>query len=413
MATQLVGERKGTTLHGSLSGLSFVVCGAFLLGYCVLAKAQDDMPPDAPEVPQDQPRFLVSPELVESQLSEAAAFDPQAMSLDNGGPAVCEAVLTHAANVYAREFSLDDKKSWVYAKKCGSSSGSSSAGIDLLVGKLPVGFSGSRQEQAKWCNENERYSRRTQGYERIENQVMATAIQNWSQCIEAYASNLIIRVSPSLDDNVFQFRIKNGTNNRQKLTSLSVISNEGRGVTCDTSIPPDIEIRPAEYHSFVCQRTYVEVERLGEPYKVLPGGSISIGNPLSPYLYSFEERYKDGLIPEPDIVKTVFRLDGQHIATKGYWGGGAAHAMLYCGGVIPNDKPRPGFDLIDMGKREVRVAGRGLCGRAPHCDSHNEFCQEVFWVKGCYINKVWHDWYKDKIAQSNIAYSKEAVCAVQ
>ena len=367
------------------------------------AVAQGPSPSD-PAVPRGEPRFLVQPDKADAELKALKAGN-------ENSPSVCNAVLQHAANVYASEFSIDDKKSWVYQKKCGSSSRSSNTGIDLIVDALSLGFSDNQAEQAKWCNEHESYSSRVQGYQRLENRVMATAIQNWSQCIDAYSQNLFVHVTPSLDDNVFQFRVKNGTDVPRVLTGLGVISNEGTGLTCDSKIPPNVTIKPSQWHSFVCQRNYVTVQRDGKPYEVLPGGSISVANNLSPYLYSFRERFRNDDVPTEKIVKRVFVLDGQHIATKGYWSEGRRSAILYCSGAVPNDQPRVGFDLIDMGKREVRSQGRGACPRAGFCDSHGEFCNELFWVKGCYINKEWHEWYKGEIARVGIAYSGEAVCA--
>lgn len=213
-----------------------------------------------------------------------------------------------------------------------------------------------------------------------------------------------------------QFKIKNGTNVNQTITSVSALSDERDGLDCDRKVPPEIVIKPNETAAFNCTRSYVDVSRNGETFAVLPGGTITFSSPLTGYLYSFKERFKKDISPEPDVPpKFVVSLEGAHIRTNAYWAGGRRLVPQYCSddAAAHLDAQRPGFDLVVDGTYEKQSSpfGRGLCGKPPVCDSHNEFCRELYYRKACYINTAWHDWYKREMTAKNIAYSKESVCA--
>ena len=327
----------------------------------------------------------------------------------------CRAVLEHAVHVYASEFSVDDKKAWTYAKKCGSSAGSSNIGVDIIIEEMPIGLSAGEQSREQWCNTNESYRTRYQAYQKLENRVFATAISNWRQCMLAKQNNLFTTVNVSTTDTVFQFNVKNGTAHNENITRVSVLSDLGEGISCSPEVSDDdpIVVGPNQTKSILCSREFVEVVRSGESYEVLPAGTITFDNTLSPFFYTFNERFKTDDVPDPEIPpKLIVRLDGQHIATRGYWAGGRASSMLYCSTRI--DIPQAGYELVEVtGRREERAPfgqPRGRCGRAPYCDSHNEFCNEVYFGKSCFINKEWHDWYKAWATQHGVGYSKESVC---
>jgi hypothetical protein len=375
-----------------------------------VAAAADESLPDPASL------FITDPAEVDHELTaakkrgKALALHPKSYvpNLDQTA-STCDAVLVHAAKVYASEYSLDDQKSWAYAKKCGSSSSSSNFAVNLVIEEMPLGLSGGRAAEDKWCNENSSYATRTQGYQKIENKVMALAIQNWGQCMEAAQNNLHTRVNVSITDTVFQFKIKNGTDEIRSITAVSANSDEGSGLSCDSQRLP-LQIKPNQVATFNCVRSYVDVTRGGARFQVLPGGTITFANNISPYFYSFKERFKVDAMPDPAIPpKILVSLNGAHLGTRAYWSGGRHSSLRHCPGV-PINQPREGVDLVEIGSYEKRTFGRGQCATEPYCDSHNEFCREVFYTQACFVNKAWHEWYKTEMEKLGVAYSREAVC---
>ncbi|WP_428398941.1 hypothetical protein [Marinobacter salarius] len=330
----------------------------------------------------------------------------------------CRAVLQHAVNVYATEFSVDEKKAWAYAKACGSSGSSQNLAIDIVIEEMPIGMSGGSESREKWCNENSSYQNNYRAAQKVENRVFATAIVNWRQCMQAKEKNLVTEVNVSTTDTVFNFNVTNRTPHNEDITSVNIISDLGEGITCDqepTKNQP-IEIGPSQTKSILCWREFVSVERKGQKFEVLPSGTITFSNTLSPFFYTFNEQFKNEATPEPDIPRKIaMPLTGQHIGTKGYWQGGARHKLLYCKNRI--DVPPSGYELVEVtSRREERVVSmakpRGRCGASPFCDSAGEFCNEVYFGVACNINKEWHDWYKSWAAENGVAYSEESVCRI-
>lgn len=326
----------------------------------------------------------------------------------------CKDVLVYAARNYMSRFSLDERKAWVYAQKCGGSTSSTSAGLDMLVEAVPIGVNVSNSNQKQWCEDNRRLDVYRAIVESIDSTVSIPAVQNWASCMEAYSRDLITRVRITPDEETIHLLLKNNTANLESLTGVFVHSKENAGLTCSPSPQPGNPDTLQMNREFLinCTRLPIDVVRKGSSYKVLTGGSITAVTTLSSYLYSFPERFVEDVTPTTTPPqRQALSLKGMHAGTKAYWSGGAASQLLPCAKIDP---PAPNFELIEISTREERVKGfgnpRGICGTPPYCDSAGEFCAEVYYTKACFINREWHEWYRAQNLSNNIPYSAESVC---
>lgn len=323
---------------------------------------------------------------------------------------VCRDVLVYAARNWMTTFSREEQQAWAYHHACKSSGASMSLGLEALVEGVPVVGSLSASQRKDWCSNNQRYEAYSDAYSRVESTVSKTAVNNWLSCTEAAQRSLTTKARFSPNEDLLQLAMTNGTPETRRITRMVVQTEHPDAITCQpeptwwrsVSLPPSATV------SVDCTRSYVKVRRGGEEYEILPGGSISIDNGLAPFIFGFPERFKVEAVPRGKPERILFRLDGMHIGTNAYWAAERAVELQQCHDLaIPE-----GFSLVEVGRRETgRVWGRGLCGRAPMCDGHNEWCKELFYVKACLVNDAWHDWYKADMAKVGVPYSKEAVCS--
>lgn len=325
----------------------------------------------------------------------------------------CKDVLVYAARNYMSRFSMDERKAWVYAQKCGGTASSTNAGMDMLVEAVPIGVSLSRSNQRQWCEENKRLDTYRSVAESIDSTVSIPAVQSWASCMEVYSRGLVTRIRVTPDEETIQLLLTNETANQEQLTGVFVHSRENDGITCSPSPQPGSpdDLRLNREFLVNCARSAVDVVRNGNHYQVLPGGSITAITTLGSYLYSFPERFVEVVTPSVAPQRQALSLNGMHVGTKAYWAGGAASQLISCARIEP---PAPNFELIEIGTREERVRGlgnpRGICGTPPYCDSAGEYCAEVYYTKACFINREWHEWYRAQSLSNNIPYSAESVC---
>lgn len=317
----------------------------------------------------------------------------------------CEAVLTHAARNYMSRFNMEQRKAWVYSKKCGASS--DSAGLDLLVYNVPI--SGSYDGTDQWCEDNRRLDAYLSVANVIESTVSAPAIAAWTSCMRARSQHLEIEHRFSPDGMTIQFVLKNRTPHEEALTRVSIQSHEDSGIVCAPTPTPGAPEKLLVNREVLvdCKRAYVDVVRNGANYRLLPAGSITVDTSLTSYLYSFPEKFHEQSTPPTAPARIALSLNGMHLGTRAYWSDGAHSQMLGC---FTAASPGPDFEIVVLGTREVPAIGRGICGTSPYCDSAGESCREVYYASACYINREWHDWYKADSQQRGVPYSKESVC---
>ncbi len=328
----------------------------------------------------------------------------------------CRDVLVYAANNYFYQYSDEDKKAWVYSKKCHASTDSTGAGMDVLVEAVPIGFSFTDSNTTQWCKDNSRLDAYRLVAEQINRSVSVPSVQNWASCIEAKSNKLDTEVRHTSDQTI-QLLLTNRTGTVEQLTDVFVHSKENAGLSCkpipQSGTPKDLPLNREVLIN--CTRDPVDVLRNGTNFKVFPGGSVTAVTTLTSYLYSFPEQFvKDATPPTTPTTppRHVLHLDGMHLGTKAYWAGGTASQLLPCAKL---DAPAPNFELVSVSTREERVRGmnpRGICGTPPYCDSAGEWCSEVYYEKACFINREWHEWYRAQSAHDGIPYSADSVCGV-
>lgn len=347
-----------------------------------------------------------------SLLASALASMPL-MTTESKAEDSCKDVLTYAGRNHMSRFTLEEKKAWIYSHKCGGSTRSSDAGLGFLVDAVPIDLSFSSSSTKQWCEENKRLSSYFSVAQEIESTVSEPAIQSWASCMSASAMKLNTRVRVASNDAVIQLIVNNGTAYEEKLTGVLAHSVEGASVQC--SLNPNSEkpeSLPVGREVLInCERSSIEVQRKGSEYRILPAGSITLATTLTSFLYNFPEKFIDEPPPPEQPQRIALSLKGMHAGTRVHWEKGRKSHVIDCTGLKP---PASNFEIIVINTKSERVHSfnnpRGRCGTPPHCDSAGEFCAEEYYTSACFINKEWHDWYKQSAERQNIPYSKESVC---
>jgi hypothetical protein len=212
------------------------------------------------------------------------------------------------------------------------------------------------------------------------------------------------------DGHTVQLELTNRGRHQERLTGVVAHTAEGGGLACTPVVAGDQSVAlPINTGVLVdCKRTYMDVRRGGEQFRVLPAGSVTVITSLASHLYSFPEVFDQGTTPPETIPRRlVVSINGQHKGTLATWANGAHSQLLTC---FPRPAPGPDFELVVLQESNFPSYQRGICGTPPYCDSAGEGCREHFYSRGCYINKEWHDWYKEDGLRRGVPYSKESVC---
>lgn len=324
----------------------------------------------------------------------------------------CRDVLVYAARNWLTTFSREEQQAWAYFAACKKTDGALSAGVEALVEGVPVVGSLSASKREEWCKNNQRLEAYSSAYSRVQSTVSETAVNNWLSCTEAAQKSLTTRARFSPNEALLQLAMTNGTPEVRRITRLVVQTEFPDAIRCEPEPTwwRSVSLPPAATVSLDCTRSYVRVNRGGQNYEVLPAGSISINNGLSPFIFGFPERFKEESVPRGKPERILFRLDGMHVGTNAYWAGGGSVELQRCFNLAVPE----GFTLVEISTREAvptGLGGRGLCGQPPMCDGYREYCRELFYVKACLVNDAWHNWYKTDIAKVDVPYSKETVCS--
>lgn len=122
--------------------------------------------------------------------------------------------------------------------------------------------------------------------------------------------------------------------------------------------------------------------------------TLSSADVLSDLKADFEDNQPQLDDPFPKVIK----MGAPFVThTIGYWAGGAMSQTKTC------------FEIPDMADyRQVttttkkRVPGRGTCQVAPMCDGHNEFCEDVSVVVGCWVRNDIYRWFRGQVGGGDL-----------
>ncbi len=105
-------------------------------------------------------------------------------------------------------------------------------------------------------------------------------------------------------------------------------------------------------------------------------------------------------------IRYAVPLRDYALRSRGFWDGGRQHTPFNCADAVPT-----GMERIEL-QVETRNTGKSrTCGvPSPYCDSAGEFCEVDILVRGCYVNRVWLDYYRELARRESLPFSNESVC---
>lgn len=104
--------------------------------------------------------------------------------------------------------------------------------------------------------------------------------------------------------------------------------------------------------------------------------------------------------------------------THGYWAGGTQVRSFNC---VTPASPKSGFTIFgaqlsakfrfnNSNWKAVGASSFRGCAPAPFCDSAGEFCENQSRAAGCYVNNVWFEWKKRRVARDKSPLNYNTVC---
>ncbi|WP_208348951.1 hypothetical protein [Pseudaestuariivita rosea] len=327
----------------------------------------------------------------------------------------CSDVLRVVGANYSQQFTTRDLKSFAYEELCKSNSSNQSLDVFAFYDDIGLDIGTSRASADKFCSENANFTSNQVTAERVSRTVYGPAVKAWESCNRAKSKGLEVNTSVSNNGELVSFLLTNRSTSDALFLGAAISPSESvscnyvdeRGNNSDVTLTTRANIARGGIGTMDC---FVSRNSDGS----IPGFALNIRSSIESFQISLPEIPAFDDTPQEVIPqKTTINLTGRPWQSQAYWtnkqnGTGWIQCPRSIYG-IPDD-----FDIIVLSTRKEEW-GRGhrdlSCGHRPEfCDGDEEHCADIYIVKGCAINRDYHDYYKARMDELGFAYSGDPLC---